>query len=86
MPYAPPQIVEVLEKLHRHFFDRSEIDGGILVRHVVVRARDYAALNLLLSDDYEAVNFRGIVSTKLSHYFETVAGRQRDVFKCHCRL
>jgi uncharacterized protein (TIGR02246 family) len=26
--------------------------------------KDYAALNRLLSDDYETVNFRGIVSTK----------------------
>jgi uncharacterized protein (TIGR02246 family) len=28
------------------------------------QAKDYAALDRLLSDDYKAVNFRGIVSTK----------------------
>lgn len=39
------------------------------------KAKDYAALNRLLSDDYQAVDFQGIVSTK-AHEIAT-AGEDR---------
>lgn len=44
--------------------ERSAVETAYRAYLRAWKDKDYAALNRLLSDDYKAINFRGIVSTK----------------------
>ena len=44
--------------------ERSVVEAAYKAHLRAWKDKDYAALDRLLSDDYKAVNFRGIVSTK----------------------
>lgn len=64
MFYSPAHIYSPAMQSQTSVSERSVVEAAYKAYLRAWKDKDYATLDQLLSDDYKAVNFRGIVSTK----------------------
>jgi ketosteroid isomerase-like protein len=64
MFYSPAHIHSPAMQSQTSVSERSVVEAAYKAYLRAWKDKDYATLDQLLSDDYKAVNFRGIVSTK----------------------